>query len=137
MTAYPYKAVGGTCQTGVGKIALGISTVTGSYFAGNEGALKAQIANYGPQVVAIYATGNFQSYRSGVLYDATCPSGTANCNSVNHAVIVTGYGNDPKLGDYWQIKNSWASSWGESGYIRLARNRNNNCNVACWPTFAM
>ncbi len=40
------------------------------------------------------------------------------CNQVNpdidHAVILDGYGTDPQLGDYWLVRNSWGSTWGES-----------------------
>ena len=46
------------------------------------------------------------------------------CNQVNpdidHAVVLMGYGveNGQK---YWLIRNSWSPTWGEKGYIRLAR----------------
>ena len=53
-------------------------------------------------------------YQSGVLDDATC-DGT----DLNHAIVLVGYGN--KEGeDYWLAKNSWGSSWGEQGYLRIA-----------------
>ena len=30
-------------------------------------------------------------------------------------VTVVGYGTDPDFGDYWTVKNSWSSEWGENG----------------------
>ena len=66
--------------------------------------LKALIANYGPITVAIYASQNFQRYGSGVLTDGLCDT---SC-SVNHAVLIVGYGTDSATGKkYWLIKNSW------------------------------
>ena len=57
----------------------------------------------------------FQLYTSGVLNSTKC--GT----NLDHAVLVVGYGNDATTGlDYWTVKNSWAASWGEQGYIRIA-----------------
>merc|ERR1712187_1037583 len=37
--------------------------------------------------------------------------------AIDHAVLAVGYDTD-----YWLIRNSWGSSWGEGGYIRLTRN---------------
>ena len=36
-------------------------------------------------------------------------------------VQLVGYGTDPVGGDYWLVRNSWSPTWGEKGYIRLAR----------------
>lgn len=57
----------------------------------------------------------FQTYTSGVLDSTEC--GT----SLDHAVTCTGWGIDETTGQqYWMIKNSWATTWGDEGYIRLA-----------------
>ncbi|CAG9798745.1 unnamed protein product [Chironomus riparius] len=132
---YPYRAAVKTCRKTLSTINLDIQQVRERYLGGNEGALKAQIANFGPTIVAIYASNDFQYYSSGVFYDPTCPSGNT-CLILNHAVTIVGYGTHPTYGDYWLVRNSWGSDWGEDGYIRMARNRNNNCNIACYAMFA-
>ena len=71
--------------------------------------------------------------KTGVYYDSACTSSTA--DNVNHAVTVVGYGTDSTGADYWIVKNSWAASWGASGYILMARNRNNNCFIASWGIY--
>jgi C1A family cysteine protease len=67
-----------------------------------------------PVSVSIEAdTEYFQSYKSGVLTDeAACGTTT------DHAVIAVGYGNENGT-DYWLVRNSWGSSWGEAGYVKL------------------
>lgn len=55
-------------------------------------------------------------YKSGVLDTTSC--GTR----LNHAVNIVGYGRDNATGkDYWIIKNSWGTDYGERGYIRIKR----------------
>merc|ERR1712127_362120 len=52
--------------------------------------------------------------------------------ALNHAVQLVGYGSDTD-GDYWIVRNSWGSSWGESGYIRLAREASAQCGTDSTP----
>jgi len=77
-------------------------------------ALKASLA-VGPTSVNIEADKMvFQTYQSGVLDSDKC--GT----TIDHAVLAVGWGNDATAGDYWIVKNSWASTWGDEGYIKIA-----------------
>lgn len=67
-----------------------------------------------PVSVAIEADQrDFQLYKSGVF------TGTCGTN-LDHGVLVVGYGSEGGL-DFYKIKNSWSSSWGENGYIRIGR----------------
>lgn len=100
---------------------------------GREDLLKNALNMFGPVSVGIAAGNNdFMYYKGGVL-DAKC--GT----QLDHGVLVVGYGHDEKLNkDYWVVKNSWGPSWGESGYIRVARNKGGvgMCGIASLPVYA-
>lgn len=57
---------------------------------------------------------DFKSYASGIFDSSTC--GT----QLNHNVLVVGWGTDAASGlDYWLVKNSWSSNWGDQGYIKI------------------
>lgn len=79
------------------------------------------LVRHGPLITFVNAV-NFQNYVSGV-YDAT----SAQCNpkNLNHLVVIVGYGRDAASGkNYWLVKNSYGTSWGENGYMRIKRGSN-------------
>merc|ERR1712232_318996 len=63
------------------------------------------------------AANKFMHYSSGIFNDWTCLDEQ---NQINHAILLVGYGGSSS-DLYWKVKNSWGTSWGESGYIKMAR----------------
>ena len=88
--------------------------------------MKLAVATVGPISVAIDA-----SHSSFLFFDKTGVYYEPNCSStyLDHAVLVVGYGSENGQ-DYWLVKNSWGTGWGDNGYIKMARNRYNNCGIA-------
>lgn len=95
------------CTSGIRVV--GISGVP----AGNADALDAALS-HGPVSVAVDAS-NWSQYRGGVF---------SNCASnLNHGVLLVG-----ATADFWIIKNSWGSRWGENGFMNIKRG--DTCGIA-------
>ena len=111
---YPYKGVNGTCNTSLAGVTNDKAYV--NVQANSSSAMKASI-EAGPTSIAIEADKMaFQFYRGGILNNAS-GCGT----NLDHGVLAVGYGTESGQ-DYFLVKNSWGSSWGDAGYIKMADN---------------
>jgi C1A family cysteine protease len=119
-TEYPYTAADGRCQsTTCGTKYNPIKNYT-DVTKQDEQALQ-DAAALGCVSVAIEADQfAFQYYSSGIL-TGTC--GT----SLDHGVLVVGYGTESGQ-EYWKVKNSWGTDWGEEGYVLICKDCGQNGN---------
>merc|ERR1711920_303388 len=70
--------------------------------------------------------GAWNDYTWGVMSSAQCGSMAADMQ--DHCVMATGF-NTTAATPYWIVRNSWASTWGEKGYIYLEMSKN-TCGLA-------
>eukprot|EP01035_Chromulina_nebulosa_P018337 gene18337-24028_t len=119
---YPYTSyygTTGTCQTGK----TNVVTVSSYYTISGESQMASFVQSTGPLSVCLDAN-NWNSYTGGIL--------SACGHSVDHCVQAVGV--DASTGGYWKVRNSWGTSWGESGFIRLAYGAN-TCSITNDPTY--
>ena len=125
--SYPYWANdNGECQF---NYKFAVTTDTGyQQLLACEINLKNAVATIGPLSAAIFMADSFYHYSGGIYNEPYC------IGDFDHAVLVVGFGSD-KGNDYWLVKNSWGTDWGENGYIKMSRNKNNQCGIASYVTF--
>lgn len=76
--------------------------------------MVAALKKYGPAQIGIDAS-CLQGYTSGIITNCTS-------RNVDHAVAIVGADTDPSTGiDYWIVRNSWNTTFGEDGYFRVQR----------------
>jgi C1A family cysteine protease len=125
--SYPYTASVGACQHAAKPKSAFVQHYT-RIPAGNENALLDAVATTGTVAIAYNAGTQAHAYYQGGILDVP------NCgNTPTHAVLLVGYGTENGK-DFWILKNSWGSGWGEGGYFRLARGKN-MCGIADWASY--
>jgi len=125
---YPYTGSVGGCQT-LARSPVIVKGINGLGLNNEAGMLAA--VNVGPLIVQLSAGEKiFQFYSTGIIDDAK------GCGvTIDHAVNVIGYGTISGI-PYWTIRNSWGTSWGEQGLVRIVRNKN-MCEVAYLPEYPL
>ena len=128
-TEYPYSATKGTCN----ECSSVVTLADCNDVSPNNQQDLLQAVSMNPVSVAIEAdTKVFQMYKSGVITGDTC--GT----NLDHGVLIVGYGIENGV-PYWLVKNSWSSSWGDNGYVKIERSDSTNdpgvCGIAMQPSF--
>lgn len=133
---YPYTARDGECLMEEN----GIENLEGTDISGytrvpkfkTKALMQALVGQ--PVAVAINASAaGFQFYESGVF--------SGDCSVlVNHALLAVGYGTTEDGEEYWYLKNSWGTFWGDDGYIKMARDSTKpldlgQCGILEYPMF--
>ena len=127
--SYAYTAKDGSCASCAPVVSISSCV---DVTPNNEQHLKEAVA-MGPVSVAIEAdTKTFQLYTSGVITSSAC--GT----NLDHGVLVAGYGTLNGT-PFWLVKNSWSTTWGDEGYVRIERSDSTNdkgiCGIAMQPSY--
>lgn len=128
-SSYPYTAADGKCKAGSNSAA----TITGfeDVPANNEGALMKAVANQPVSVAVDGGDMTFQFYSGGVM--------TGSCGTdLDHGIAAIGYGKTSDGTSYWLMKNSWGTTWGEDGYLRMEKDiadKKGMCGLAMEPSY--
>lgn len=135
---YPYVGEQQATCARVDTPGMATASSWGLVEANHENHMELALRYIGPLAVGINAD-TLLSYRGGIFDDTTCPQ------TANHALLVTGYGEEVignKVVRYWIARNSWGRGWGEDGYVRIKRGKGGKgrpgiCGIARSPSAAL
>ncbi len=112
---YPYTATNGSCANAITGWQNYTDQISNWYWVSVSSptvdTLKTWLNNYGPLVTTMNVYTDFYYY-SGGIYSYTTGSYVG-----GHGVLLVGYDD---TNQYFIVKNSWGTGWGESGYFRIA-----------------
>ena len=85
----------------------------------------------GPVSIGVEAgSAVFLNYKSGIIDSADCGK------FIDHGVLAVGYDTDSASGkEYILVKNSWGTTWGDNGYLKIALSSDNICGILSIPSY--
>lgn len=85
---------------------------------GDIEAIKTAIATYGVVDAAIQTTSAFDAYSGGIYEDTNtdCSGTPCEYTRTDHAIALVGWDDTEGV---FLLRNSWGTSWGENGYMRI------------------
>jgi len=112
--SYPYTAENGNCQFNSGNVAATIQNWNYVTESNSEQQMINYLVSNGPLSVCVDAE-SWQYYTGGII------TTSSNCGtSLDHCVMITGYATESGT-DFWWVRNSWGTDWGENGYLQVER----------------
>ncbi|KAL3211343.1 hypothetical protein MRX96_036466 [Rhipicephalus microplus] len=128
--SYPYVGTKSDCAFDPSGVAATVSSFVNINSA-TESTLMTKVALVGPVCAFVdNSQSTFIFYSEGVYHDSGCLK-----DSMRQAVLIVGYGATKDGQKYWIVRNSMGPDWGERGYIRMARNKQNQCGIATSATY--
>lgn len=123
---YPYTGTyGQSCKFDKKRMVAPLLT-DNCYLGGNCAfgeAVTAKLLQKGPLATGINTRGrSFQFYSKGVYSDPKCNDGMFEKDDfLNYFALIVGYGITPGQQQFWNVKTSLGTNWGEEGYIRIEK----------------
>lgn len=96
--------------------------------------LKIALQNQ-PISVAINSGSNFKDYKGGI-YECPNSGDFTDSSQIDHAVVLVGYGTEGST-NYWILKNSYSSQWGDKGYLKIKMDSKINCGINIFPVIPL
>jgi Papain family cysteine protease len=138
---YPYVGYEDECHAKWVSRPIAKAKAWGVVSPNHEDHMELVLRYIGPIAVGVNAADrSFLAYQDGIFENPYCHQ------AANHALLITGYGQesteDGKLVKYWIARNSWGVGWGENGYVRVKRGDGHKgtmgvCGIAGSPSVAL
>lgn len=94
---------------------------------GSEYNIRRDIYHWGPVSTVMKVFDDFLKWNGKGIYEYDGKSDLKEVH-IGHAVVIVGWGTSSDKVPYWIVRNSWGTSWGNSGYFLMKRGTN-NCEI--------